>query len=62
MPQEFQIQQHDEFEVDDWWTWAVWIESSEEALDKIEYVEWTFHPTFTDPIRRSSNRTEKFDW
>ncbi len=60
MSSDFEIQQHDEFEGNDWWTWAVWVEGSAEALDKIAYVEWTLHPTFSDPIRKVRNRAEKF--
>lgn len=60
MSDEFEIQQSEEYQGDKWWKWAVWIEGSDEALDRIEYVEWTLHPTFPDPIRKVRNRSEKF--
>ena len=60
MPTELEIQQSEKYEGDDWWKWAVWIEGSDEALDQVDYVEWTLHPTFPDPVRRVNNRAEKF--
>jgi transcription initiation factor IIF auxiliary subunit len=60
MSDEFDIQQWEEYQGDEWWKWAVWIEGSDEALDQIDYVEWTLHPTFPDPIRKVRNRSEKF--
>lgn len=60
MSTELEIRQWEQYEGDDWWRWAVWIDGSEEALDRIDYVEWTLHPTFPDPIRKASNRSEKF--
>jgi transcription initiation factor IIF auxiliary subunit len=60
MSDEFEIQQWEEYQGDNWWKWAVWIEGSDEALDRIDYVEWTLHPTFPDPIRKVRNRSEKF--
>jgi transcription initiation factor IIF auxiliary subunit len=33
---------------------------SDEALDQIDYVEWTLHPTFPNPIRKTRNRSEKY--
>ncbi|MGH9930781.1 MAG: pYEATS domain-containing protein [Pyrinomonadaceae bacterium] len=60
MSTELEIQQWEEYKGDDWWKWAVWVEGSDEALDRIDYVEWTLHPTFPDPIRKVRNRSEKF--
>ena len=60
MTSEFRIDQWQEYAGDDWWKWAVWIEGSDEDLDQVEYVEWTLHPTFPDPIRRIKNRRVKF--
>ena len=60
MSTEFEIRQSEEYEGDDWWTWAVWVDGSDEALDRIDYVEWTLHPTFPDPIRKVRDRTQKF--
>ncbi len=60
MSTEFEIRQWEKYEGDDWWKWAVWVEGSDEALDRIDYVEWTLHPTFPDPIRKTRNRAQKF--
>lgn len=60
MSEEFIIQQSDKYEGEDWWSWAVWIEGSDEALDKVDCVEWTLHPTFPNPVRRIYDRTTKF--
>lgn len=56
----FEIQQWENYEGDDWWKWAVWIEGGDDALDQIDYVEWVLHPTFPDPIRKSRDRAKKF--
>jgi transcription initiation factor IIF auxiliary subunit len=60
MPQTLTIEQWEKYEGDDWWTWAVWIEGRDEALDHIDFVEWTLHPTFSNPIRRTSDRASRF--
>ena len=60
MNQEFKIQQWEKYEGDDWWRWAVWIESEDEALDMIDFVEWTLHPTFPNPVRKIRDRSSKF--
>jgi len=60
MSTELKIQQSERYEGDDWWKWAVWVDGSERILDSIEYVEWTLHPTFPDPIRKVTNRLQKF--
>jgi transcription initiation factor IIF auxiliary subunit len=60
MPQEFTIQQWEKYEGDDWWKWAVWIEGRDEALDLIDFVEWTLHPSFSNPIRKIYKRKSKF--
>ena len=56
----FEIQQSEEYEGENWWRWAVWLEGSDEALDAVESVEWTLHPTFPNPVRRKTNREDKF--
>jgi transcription initiation factor IIF auxiliary subunit len=60
MPGEFAIQQWEKYEGEDWWKWAVWIEGQDEALNRIEFVEWTLHPTFPRPIRVIRDRKSKF--
>lgn len=56
----FEIQQWEEYEGENWWKWAVWLEGSDDALDRVESVEWALHPTFPNPVRRQKNRKDKF--
>jgi transcription initiation factor IIF auxiliary subunit len=60
MSTDLEIRQWEKYEGDDWWKWAVWVEGSDESLNQVESVEWTLHPTFPTPIRRVTNRAEKF--
>src|SRR6266404_2195546 len=60
MSTDLEIHQSYEYQGDDWWQWQVWLEGSDEDLDRVDFVEWTLHPTFPDPIRKSSDRLEKF--
>lgn len=36
----------------DRWTWTVFIKGSPQALNNIECVEYTLHPTFPNPVQR----------
>lgn len=54
------IRQSEHYEGENWWKWAVWVDGPDAALDEVEFVEWTLHPTFPNPIRRNSNRDDKF--
>jgi len=38
------------------WEWAVFIVASDEVLGRIQYVEYTLHPTFPEPIQRVTER------
>jgi len=60
MSKELKILQSEEYQGEDWWKWAVWLEGNAEALDHVEFVEWTLHPSFRDPIRTTRNRSDKF--
>jgi len=60
MSGEFTIRQWDKQDGEDWWKWAVWIEGRDEALDRIDFVEWILHSTFPDPIRKIRDRASKF--
>ena len=60
MASELAIQQWQQYEGEQWWKWAVWIEGPDAALNKIELVEWALHPTFPRPIRVSKDRESKF--
>ena len=54
------VRQGCDYRGQDWWGWSVWIEAGDSVLDEIEYVEYSLHPTFPDPVRRVTNREEKF--
>ena len=60
MAQNLAIEQWEKYEGDDWWKWAVWLEGTDDKLDLVEFVEWTLHPTFPNPIRKTHDRTSKF--
>jgi transcription initiation factor IIF auxiliary subunit len=42
------------------YNWKVFVVGSQATLDKIEYVEYTLHPTFPDNVRISRNREDNF--
>jgi hypothetical protein len=54
------IKQKATSEKDNWWRWSVWIEGDSAALNRIEYVEYTLHPSFPQPVRRIDDRSSKF--
>ena len=43
-----------------WWSWSVWMVATEEALNQVEYVEYTLHSSFLNPVRRIDNRFSNF--
>ena len=60
MAQELQVRQSEKYEGGDWWQWAVWLEGPAEALDQVMLVEWTLHPTFPNPVRKTTSRSDNF--
>jgi transcription initiation factor IIF auxiliary subunit len=56
----YKIAQEETYAGNDWWKWSVWVEASEKALDGVEYVQYTLHPTFPNPVRRVDDRASKF--
>lgn len=54
------IKQDFEYQGDDRWKWWIWIEGSNEELDRIDRVIYILHPTFANPVRTVTNRTSKF--
>ena len=57
---ELRIQQSEKYQGDEWWSWSVWIEGPEEELREINYVEYTLHPTFANPVLTIKTRANKF--
>ncbi len=56
----FFVAQSQKYEGNQWWKWSLWIEASDEDLDRIESVTYTLHPTFPEPIRTETDRASKF--
>ena len=54
------IAQSENYQGDDWWKWAIWIDCSPEELASIESVTYRLHPTFSNPVRKITNRTSNF--
>ena len=44
----------------DRYNWTVFVVASKSVLDNIQYVEYTLHPTFPNPVRRTTNRNQNF--
>ncbi|MCP3930365.1 MAG: hypothetical protein GY705_14835 [Bacteroidetes bacterium] len=40
----------------DYWDWTIFVKGAEDVLEKIEYVEYTLHPTFKNPVRIINER------
>lgn len=57
---DYRIEQHFEYQGDDWWKWEIWIDASDEHLDKIDYVVYTLHSTFPNPVRQVNDRASRF--
>jgi len=56
----FSIQQNADYQGNDWWKWAVWLEGPDNKLDKVRSVTYHLHPTFRDRIRTIESRNDKF--
>jgi transcription initiation factor IIF auxiliary subunit len=56
----YKLEQDYKYKAKDMWDWSVWVEASNDDLDEIEYVEYTLHPTFINPVREVYDRATKF--
>ena len=56
----FFVAQSQKYEGDNWWKWSLWIQGSDEDLDRIKSVTYVLHPTFPSPIRTVTDRGSKF--
>ena len=54
------VAQSQKYERENWWRWSLWIEGSDEDLDRIASVTYTLHATFPEPIRTVIDRASKF--
>jgi transcription initiation factor IIF auxiliary subunit len=57
---DYRIAQSYQYEGEDWWEWSVWVEGSNDCLDQVDYVQYTLHHTFRNPVRRVNDRSSKF--
>lgn len=44
-----------------WWEWGIFIEGSQDELDRIRCVEYTLHSSFPNPVRTVCTRNNKFE-
>lgn len=54
------VNQKTAYKGNDWWDWSVWIEGDDKELDQIEYVVYTLHPSFPQPIQKIIGRYTNF--
>lgn len=45
---------------EDRWDWEVHLEGNKEELGEVEYVEYTLHETFPNPVRRKYDQSSGF--
>lgn len=55
------VQSNEKRKGEDRWDWEVHLEGNDEDLNEIEYVEYTLHETFPNPVRRIYDRTSRFE-
>src|SRR5438046_8686803 len=46
---------------EDWWSWKVWLDGTDETLDQVDSVKYLLHPTIPNPVRIVDNRQSKFE-
>lgn len=56
----YKIAQASDYVAEDWWKWWLYIDAAASDLDEIEYVIYTLHATFNEPVRKISDRTSYF--
>ena len=54
------IAQSAKYQGDEWWEWSIWIDAPPEVLEHIDFVRYTLHHTFPDPVRIIRDRSSKF--
>jgi predicted acylesterase/phospholipase RssA len=57
---QLQIGQQYQYQGEKGWNWSVWLEASDEELDKVDSVVYTLHPKFPDPVRTVEDRKTNF--
>ena len=56
----YKLSQGSEYMGDDYWKWWIFVEGSDNDLDRIENVVYNLHYTFVDPVRTISTRENNF--
>jgi transcription initiation factor IIF auxiliary subunit len=54
------VQSNEKRETEERWDWEVHLEGDPGDLDQIEYVEYSLHESFPNPIRRKYDRSSGF--
>ena len=54
------IEQSAKYRGDDWWEWAVWVGGAPDELERVDYVRYTLHSTFPNPVRTIRDRATQF--
>lgn len=54
------IVQSNQYEGEDWWSWAVWLEAPKREMDAIKCVVYRLHSTFEEPVRTITTRRNGF--
>jgi len=55
-----QIKQGFEYQGDDKWRWWIWLDGPQAELDAVDYVVYTLHRTFVNPVRTVTDRNSQF--
>jgi hypothetical protein len=55
-----QIKQSAQSSDESWWNWSVWLEGTAAELNIVQFVVYTLHPTFADPVRVVTTRKNGF--
>jgi hypothetical protein len=56
----YRIAQDFEYVGKDYWRWWAWIEADDAELDKVKEVVWLLHPSFKQPRRVATERSDNF--
>lgn len=46
---------------EDWWSWKVWVDGTDDTLDQIQSVKYLLHPTFPNSVRVVEDRQSRFE-
>jgi len=57
---DYSIAQDSKYTGDDYWVWSVWVDATDDALNKIDHVVYNLHYTFPNPVRIIATRNDKF--